>query len=108
MGTPVITTLMLVATIFLIVWDYKKWIILFRQDHRIKVNLTTEPEDKFMTDPLWTVTGVIFIVLTIMPWIFNNHSIFHVWVIAMLTVGVAALAIKLWKDRLALKQSKVY
>ncbi len=108
MGTPVITTLMLLATICLILWDYKKWIILFRQDHRIKLDLTTEPEDKFMTDPLWVITGVIFIVLTLVPWIFNNHSMVFFLIIAMAMIGITALIIQLWKHRIALKQSKVY
>jgi hypothetical protein len=108
MGTPVITTLMLLATVFLILWDYKKWIVLFRQDHVIKLDLTGEPEDKFMTDPLWIITGVIFIVLTILPWLFNDHSIFIAWIIVMLAVGVIALAIQLRKHHIALKRSKVY
>ena len=82
--------------------------ILFRQDHRIKLDLTAEPEDKFMTDPLWVITGVIFIVLTLVPWIFNNHSMFFVWIIAMVMTGITALIIQLWKHRIALKQSKVY
>lgn len=107
-GTPVITTLMLLATIFLILWDYKKWIILFRQDHHIKLDLTTEPEDRFMTDPTWIITGVIFIVLTILPWVFNAHSLFLAWVIAMLVVGITALVIQLRKHRLVPKQHKVY
>jgi hypothetical protein len=107
-GTPVITTLMLLATIFLILWDYKKWIILFRQDHHVKLDLTTEPEDRFMTDPTWIITGVIFIVLTILPWVFNSHSLFLAWVIAMLVVGITALVIQLRKHRLAPKQHKVY
>lgn len=108
MGTPVITTLMLLATIFLIAWDYKKWIILFRQDHHIKLDLTTEPEDKFMTDPLWVITGGIFIVLTVLPWLFNNHSRFLMWIVAMLAVGIGAFIIKLWKDSHVLKRSKLY
>lgn len=108
MGTPIITTLMLLATIFLILWDYKKWIILFWQDHHIKLDLTAESEDKFMTDPLWAITGVIFIVFTIIPWVFNNHSLVLIWIVAMLVVGFAALMIKLWKDGLVLKRSKVY
>lgn len=108
MGTPIITTLMLLATIFLILWDYKKWMILFRQDHRIKLDLTAEAEDKFMTDTLWVITGVIFIVLTLVPWIFNNHSMFFFLIITMVMVGITALIIRLWKHRIALKQSKVY
>lgn len=108
MGTPIITTLMLLATIFLLMWDYKKWMILFRQDHHIKLDMTTEPEDKFMTDPLWIITGVIFIVLTMVPWIFNNQSVFLTWIIAMLVVGITALALQLWKHRFIRKQRKVY
>ncbi|SKC76265.1 hypothetical protein SAMN05660236_3373 [Ohtaekwangia koreensis] len=108
MGTPVITTLMLLATIFLIIWDYKKWMILLKHDHQIKLDLRTEPEDTFMTDPLWTITGIIFIVLTIMPWIFNDHSFSMICIVMMLVVGISTLIIKLRKDGLLLRKSKVY
>jgi hypothetical protein len=108
MGTPFITTLMLLATIFLIVWDYKKWIILFKYDHHIKIDLTTEHEDKFMTDPLWIFTGVIFLLLTIVPWLFQNHAISLAWIIAMLVAGIAALVIQLWRHRPAIKHSNLH
>lgn len=103
MGTPVITTLMLLAAIFLMAWDYKKWIILFKHDHLIKADFTTEYEDKFMTDSLWIVTGVIFIVLTIVPWFFQNHTVFLAWIVTMLVVGIGTLIIQLRKHRVAIK-----
>jgi len=56
MGTPLITALMLLGTIFLLLWDYKKWVILFKRDHTIHLDLTQQPEDSFMNHPAWTAT----------------------------------------------------
>lgn len=64
-GTPVITLLMLLGTIFLVLWDYKKWIILFYPDHSIRLDLTTTPKDRFMTHPVWIITGVLLVLFTI-------------------------------------------
>ncbi len=66
-GTPIITTLMLLGIIFLLLWDYKKWIFLFQRDHTIQVDLTKEPEDLFMNDPVWVITGISFVLLLILP-----------------------------------------
>ncbi|RAV99519.1 hypothetical protein [Pseudochryseolinea flava] len=88
-GTPIITTLMLAGTIYLLLWDYRKWIILFRQDHQIKLDLTTESADTFMTDPLWTLVAVIFISLTAIVWIFESKAI-ATWALSMITIGITA------------------
>lgn len=91
-GTPVITTLMLSGTLFLLLWDYKKWIILFYQDHHIKLDLTQQPKDRFMTDPVWTVAGVTFILLTVAVQINKpSQSLIISWLGTMLLVGIIAL-----------------
>jgi len=91
-GTPVITTLMLSGTLFLLLWDYKKWIILFYQDHHIKLDLTQQPKDRFMTDPVWTVAGVTFVLLTVAVQINKpSQSLIISWLGAMLLVGIIAL-----------------
>lgn len=92
-GTPTITTLMLLGTVYLLLWDYRKWIILFQQDHQIKVDLTQTPEDRFMTHPVWIIAGIIFVVLTILPNFFALHShkvLPFIWVGALLLTGIAA------------------
>ena len=95
-GTPLITTLMLLGTIALLFWDYKKWIILFQRDHKIKLDLTGEPEDTFMNHPIWAVTGIVFIVLTILPWLTGYKHILS-WGIIMLMFGLIPLLVILLK-----------
>lgn len=99
-GTPIITTLMLLGTIFLILWDYKKWIHLFQQDHTIKLDLTNQPEDKLMTDPIWTVTGITFVLLTVALQIYRpNQKLMWVYLLAMFVIGLIALAMGLLRNR---------
>lgn len=99
-GTPIITTLMLLGTTFLLFWDYKKWIILFQQDHTIKLDLTKQPKDKFMTDWIWAIAGLIFVVLTVAVQIKNpTHSMTFMWLGSMLVVGVITLIIGLMRNK---------
>lgn len=100
-GTPLITTLMLLGTLFLLLWDYKKWIILFKQDHKIKIDLTTEAQDKLMTDHVWTLAGVTFVVLTIIVQMINpNQTLIIIWLITMILVGITALITGLLRYRI--------
>jgi uncharacterized membrane protein YphA (DoxX/SURF4 family) len=96
-GTPLITTLMLLGALFLLVWDYKKWLILFKRDHTIYLDLTQEPEDRFMTDPIWTITGCLFIIITAAIW-FTNTKNMMVLALVLPVTGIAACLLKLWKD----------
>jgi hypothetical protein len=99
-GTPVITTLMLLGTLFLLLWDYKKWIILFYQDHHIKLDLTQQPKDRFMTDPVWTAAGGTFVLLTVAVQINKpNQTLIIAWLGAMLLVGIIALVAGLIRYR---------
>jgi hypothetical protein len=92
-GTPVITTLMLAGTMFLLLWDYKKWIILFYYDHHIKLDLTQHPKDRFMTDPVWTVAGITFVLLTVAVQINKpSRALILGWLVAMVLVGLVAMA----------------
>jgi hypothetical protein len=95
-GTPVITTLMLLGCFYLLLWDYKKWIILFQKDHQIQLNLAKDPEDKFMNDRLWVITGIIFLLLSSYPWIFK-WKFFGAWIGCMLAVGTIAFVIGIRK-----------
>lgn len=99
-GTPVITTLMLLGTTFLLLWDYKKWTILFYYDHHIKLDLTHEPVDRLMTDPVWTITGVTFVILTVIVQINTpSRALILGWLVAMLLVGLGAMAAGLIRYR---------
>lgn len=98
-GTPIITALMLLGTIFLLLWDYKKWVILFLPDHRIKLDLTKDSEDKLMTDPVWTIAGFLFVVFTVLLHSTNGLSqpMIIGWVFIMLLTGVSAFILALYK-----------
>jgi hypothetical protein len=103
-GTPVITTLMLLGTVFLILWDYKKLGILFKQDHQIKMDLTNQAKDDLMTDPLWTAAGVIFVALTIGVQMINpNQTMILIWLITMLLVGIVAFIVGMLRYKKARK-----
>lgn len=86
-GTPTITTLMLLGTIFLVLWDYKKWIILFKKEHTIYVDLRNEPEDKFMNDPAWVVAGILFVCFTVAFHLLGGLYALP-WIISMLGTGI--------------------
>lgn len=103
MGTPIITTLMLLGTIFLLLCDYKKWIILLMPDHKIKIDLTTTPKDSFMNDPIWTTAGILFVSFTAALHLFGLAQWMILWLVAMLTTGIAALLIVLVKNKLKVK-----
>ncbi len=93
-GTPTITTLMLLGTIFLLLWDYKKWVHLFLPDHRIKIDLTQQPRDEFMTDPVWTITGVWFVMVTVtMNLIGKSMSGMHIGLAILFFSGVGAFVL---------------
>jgi hypothetical protein len=98
MGTPLITTLMLLGTIFLLLWDYKKLTILFHHDHTIRLDLTTQPKDTFINHPGWTVTGIIFVLLTTILWLFQFKHV-GLWMITMLAVGVCPFVFMMYKLR---------
>jgi hypothetical protein len=97
MGTPLITTLMLLGTAFLLVWDYRKWVILFKREHNIFLDMRNEPPDAFMNDPLWIITGLIFILLTLVPALTSIHQIGW-WAVTMLLTGFTAFAMAMVKN----------
>lgn len=105
-GTPTVTTLMLLGTIFLLLWDYKKWVILFQRDHTIHLDLTKEPEDRLMNDNIWTLAGVLFVALTIaVQWIGGNQTVFIFWIIAMLGIGVSCFVVGLLRHRRRIQEA---
>ena len=97
-GTPTITTLMLLGTLFLVLWDYKKWIILFKKEHTIYVDLRNEPEDKFMNDPAWVAAGLLFVCFTIAFHLLGGTYVL-LWITSMLVTGIFAFVWVLLKHK---------
>lgn len=99
-GTPTITTLMLLGTTFLLLWDYKKWAILFQRDHHIHLDLTQEPVDALMNDNIWTIAGILFVLLTVAVQLVGaNQTNVLIWIVAMLGVGMGCFVLGLQRHR---------
>ncbi|PZR33640.1 MAG: DoxX family protein [Azospira oryzae] len=93
-GTPVITLLMLLGTLGLLVWDYRRWMILFQYDHQIKLDLTSQPRDSLMTDPVWAISGVFFVLLILGIQLIPGASQWiGYWLILMMLTGLVASTI---------------
>ena len=93
-GTPVITLLMLLGTLGLLVWDYRRWMILFQYDHQIKLYLTSQPRDSLMTDPVWAISGVFFVLLILGIQLIPGASQWiPYWLILMMLTGLVASTI---------------
>lgn len=105
-GTPTITTLMLLGTTFLLLWDYKKWMILFQRDHTIYLDMTKEPEDRLMNDGIWTIAGILFVLLTVTVQLVGaNQTTILIWIIAMLSVGVYCFVAGLLRHRKRMRKA---
>jgi len=66
-GTPVITTLILLANLLLIVWDY--------QTYKVLINLPLEKTSYRIieNDPFWVKLGIVFLAITCLASFFNRH-----------------------------------
>lgn len=96
-GTPIITGLMLAGTVFLLLWDYRKLKILFLPDD--KVNLASTPGDPFMNDPVWSITGVVFILCTVGIQVIDPSGHLLIWAVLMVITGAVAGVTGLLRDR---------
>lgn len=97
-GTPVITALMFLATVYLIIWDYRKWQILFLRDHEIRLDLTTVGKDRLMSDPLWGLAGVAIALMTALPQFFESgRTITMSLIVAIPVVCLLALMLGLFR-----------
>jgi hypothetical protein len=87
-GTPVITGLMLLATIYLLLWDLQilQYLIINPSERRIVYNATDKTQQ-----PLWVITGlVLFITILILMFLEKNY--FWLFGVCMLE-GILALVI---------------
>ena len=71
--TPVIATLMFLGIVFLLLWDYFKWINIFQPDQ--KFYLPFKPSDNRGYSSIWVVAGVVILNLGILfSMIIENHD----------------------------------
>lgn len=86
-GTPIITGLMLLSTLFLIFWDWDALKVL------INKKPTNSDRKRLENDSIWVYLGILFIVITTITklFIFNQYIVFAFLLMALL--GVIGLII---------------
>jgi uncharacterized membrane protein YphA (DoxX/SURF4 family) len=67
-GTPVVTGLMLLATVYLLVWDYRSFLFLIKDDVSVK-----KTELSVIDKPYWTWLGVVMIVSVTILAVLKTH-----------------------------------
>jgi hypothetical protein len=63
-----------------------------------KLDLTKEPPDAFMTDPVWTITGIVFVLLAAFPRVFH-WDYFAAWMVMMVAIGIIALVLVMVRQK---------
>jgi hypothetical protein len=85
-GTPIITGLLVLANIFLLLWDYDKLLPLIQPNKNHVVNT----DNKMSTNILWTYTGVLLFLITVVYVIIWDRNPL-LWFGICLTLGLSAL-----------------
>jgi hypothetical protein len=81
-GTPIITGLMLLSTLFLIFWDWDALKIL------INKTPTNTTRKRLENDSIWVYTGVLLILITVITklFIFNKYIVFAFLLMAIIVL----------------------
>ncbi len=79
-GTPIITGLMLLSTLFLIFWDWDSLKIL------INKTPTNSRRKRLENDNLWVYLGILFLIMTVITklFIFNKYIVFAFFLMALI------------------------
>ena len=86
-GTPIITGLMLLSTMFLIYWDWDSLKVLFN------MKPTNSDQKRLENDTIWMYLGCIFIALTVVAkLILNDERIIYAFLLLPI-IGLAGLII---------------
>lgn len=90
-GTPFITALMLLATLFLVYWDWNYYKLFLNKAPIL------DTEKRLEHDSIWQITGLIFLISTLLAKLFPLSV--STWVIiSFLPIGIIALIIG-WKRK---------
>ena len=86
-GTPIITGLMLLSTLFLLVWDWDSLKIL------INKTPTHSTEKRLEDDRAWVYLGIVFLIVTVLSRLFlHNETVFFSF-LALFIIGTIGLVI---------------
>jgi uncharacterized membrane protein YphA (DoxX/SURF4 family) len=89
-GTPIITGLILFANIFLLLWDYKKLIPLFRLHTNKPILSDSDNCEKFAANIFWTYLGFLLFATTIIYVIICDRNPI-LWFFICVTLGIIGL-----------------
>jgi hypothetical protein len=91
--TPVITGLMLLATVALLLWDWNQLRVL------LKLPVVEEKTSSLFESPLWSVVGVVLFVFTAGYRILTDRYNFLLWAGGCVGVGLVALMVALQQQK---------
>ena len=89
-GTPVITFLLLLATLYLIMWDLPKILLLFRREKDINMDWS-EQKFSFMEHYWWSILGFILFVFSLIFTIAEGRKSIIIWFLTCVGIGLAGL-----------------
>ena len=89
-GTPVITSLMLLATTYLLLWDLPKLRLLLFREEDIKVDLS-ENQFPFMNSNWWVILGFILFSFTTIFTAASGRKDIIVWFLSCVLIGLVGL-----------------
>lgn len=93
-GTPIITGLMLISTIFLLYWDWDSLKIL------VNKKPTNSIKKRLEQDSIWIYLGIVFLMITVISkFLIDNKNIFFSF-LAMLIIGLVGLVVGYKRRRL--------
>jgi hypothetical protein len=86
-GTPIITGLMLISTLFLLYWDWDSLKILFNKKP------TNSTKERLEQDSIWIYLGFIFLIITVLSNFFIENKNILFSFLAMLIIGIVGLIV---------------
>ena len=86
-GTPIITGLMLISTLFLLYWDWDSLKILFNKTP------TNSTKKRLENDNVWIYLGFVFLIITVFSKIFIDNKKLYFSFLAMFIIGITGLII---------------
>lgn len=85
LGTPIMTSLMLLATTYLLLWDYNKISLLFQQERNIKVDYTSN-HLSIIDHQWWAYLGLILFIISVICGL--DRGTIMIWFLLCFTVGL--------------------
>ncbi|MCU0446506.1 MAG: hypothetical protein MUE85_16495 [Microscillaceae bacterium] len=70
-GTPAVTFLMLLATVYLLVWDWQRLLPILTEQ---KINIKQLPDNQLIKHPIWAILGLIIFGTTVVMQVFYFGS----------------------------------